>query len=237
MLLFSYFSSGSDMWHHRNYAIYYCGSYHQPMNKLCGSLYFFLQQSILKFALFIQSNRTFREQFIFGSSSSNLLDTIPCCFFYICSVMSNLCIVQHKNLRKNHLPVDRDTQLYQMHFYSFSIFFGMVWKSKLQSIDEDFKCGRHHLQFVPTTYVVTLFSFFFYQRLVQNLCSNLQVATNMHQTMWQLLVLFSPHQQKLYYGQLIFFAPFLFQGVRRKGLAKPTDLGEPGLKTIIKDQC
>ena len=100
MLLFSYFSSGSDMWHHRNYAIYYCGSYHQPMNKLCGSLYFFLQQSILKFALFIQSNRTFREQFIFGSSSSNLLDTIPCCFFYICSVMSNLCIVQHKNLRK-----------------------------------------------------------------------------------------------------------------------------------------
>ena len=74
---FFIFSNCSDMWHHRNYAIYYCGSYHQPMNKLCGSLYFFLQQSILKFALFIQSNRTFREQFIFGSSSSNLLDTYP----------------------------------------------------------------------------------------------------------------------------------------------------------------
>ena len=63
------------------------------------------------------------------------------------------------------MPIDGDTHLYQMHFYTFSIFFGMAWKIKLQSIDEDFKCGRHHLQFVPTTYVVTLLSFF-YQQLV-----------------------------------------------------------------------
>ena len=219
MLLFSYFSSSSDMWHHRNYAIYYCGSYHQPMNKLCGSLYFFFQQSILKFALFIQSNRTFREQFIFGSSSSNLLDTIPCCFFYICSVMSNLCIVQHKNLHKKSSASRWGYSVISNAFLYFSIFFGMAWKSKLQSIDEDFKCGRHHLQFVPTTYVVTLLSFF-YQQLVQNMCSNLQVATNMHQTMWQLLVLFSPHQQKLFYGQLIFFAPFPFSGCQEKRTSK-----------------
>ena len=161
----------------------------------------------------------FQRAVYFWIIKQQLIGHIPCCFFYICSVMSNLCIVQHKNLHKKSSASRWGYSVISNAFLYFFYFVGMAWKSKLQSIDEDFKCGRHHLQFVPTTYVVTLLSFF-YQQLVQNMCSNLQVATNMHQTMWQLLVLFSPHQQKLYYGQLIFFTPFPFSGCQEKRTSK-----------------
>jgi hypothetical protein len=38
--------------------------------------------------------------------------------------------------------------------------------------------------------------------------------------MWQLMVLFSPHQQKLFHGQLTFFALFFFFRVLGKRASK-----------------
>ena len=121
-------------------------------------------------------------------------------------------------------------------------FFSMVWKNKFEGSDEDcsqikqlgllpkckiskaqrfhnnFKCGRQHVQSVSTTNVVILLFF------NSNLCSNLQLATNVHQTMWQL----SP-TSKTVHVQLTFFALFFCRVLGEKEQAKPT---QPGFKTI-----
>jgi len=118
---FFIFSSCSDMWHHRNYATYYSVSYQQLINKLCGNLYFFLYQSILRFALFIESHRIFRGKFIFRSSSSNLLSIYLAICIIFGSSFSNICIVKHKNICKVSQQPGIYTQLSSpfLYFYFF----------------------------------------------------------------------------------------------------------------------
>ena len=85
-------------------------------------------------------------------------------------------------------------------------------------------CGNFVVFFFTSNLYRTCVATYRQQLICTKLCGNFWFFSPLTSKNYIMVNLFSLHL-------------FLFQGVRRKGLAKPTDLGEPGLKTIIKDQC